>query len=120
MPLPEQVDWLPEDVQPDWYEIHQNVLRVARQEAARLAELRASLPQGFNSFGEEVASPPLSKIEFMRKVGFDERYIIFVNGWVDEQNALVSQLGSLFHDEIELSLDALEAAETHTDNTESE
>jgi hypothetical protein len=108
--------WMDTDLLPNWTQIHNNVLAHARRTAVRLSEEADSQ----RIFGDEaVAAVPMGKLDFMREVGFDERYILLLNGWIEEQQDIVNQMGGVFQSELESSLQAIEQAKhTHTDESE--
>lgn len=111
-------EWVVDGVLPDWSEIHFNVLTQARMTAARMhdtAEANAI-------FGDDqrVAANPVSKTEFMRLAGFDERYILMLTSWIEEQQQIVNKLAMVFAGEVEDSLSAIIEAAAHTTESESE
>lgn len=110
-------EWVSAGVMPDWSNIHQNVLQVARITASGMF----NKAEEANAIGDSDpgAAMALGKTEFMRKVGFDERYIVMLTSWIDEQQQIVNELGSVFMTEIGSTLDALKASHDRL-NTETE
>ena len=105
--------WVVEGVLPDWNDIHHNVLTQARMDAARLVESAES-----NSvFGDDdrFASHPMSKTEFMRRAGFDERFIVMLTSWVEEQQQVVNTMANIYLNEVQDSISALVEAQSHTE-----
>jgi hypothetical protein len=110
-------DWVAPGVLPDWSEIHQNVLAQARITANEMIDKADMLSPG----GEDIAvAQGFGKTEFMRIAGFDERFILMITTWIDEQQQMVNQMGNCFLSELESSLEAITTARTHTENDSEE
>lgn len=110
-------DWVAPGVLPDWSQIHQNVLAQARITANNMIE-QADMQ---SPFGDDVAvAQGFGKTEFMRLAGFDERFILMITTWIDEQQQMVNQMGNCFLSELETSLEAITSARTHTENDSEE
>lgn len=107
-------DWVHPDVLPDWSEIHDNVLSEARRTAASIYEhgkaktdmISADADKGLRIGGEHIGAA-----DFMRKVGFDARFITMTTQWVDEYRATVERLVQVYIAEVLSSIDALASAE---------
>lgn len=114
----EDNDWVAPGVLPDWSEIHHNVLTQARMDAARMQETAER--NAIFGDDERTAAQPITKTEFMRKAGFDERYILMLVSWVEEQQQIVNSLANVYQNELQTSLEALIEAQVENHTTESE
>ncbi|NBV22529.1 MAG: hypothetical protein EB141_17800 [Verrucomicrobia bacterium] len=105
-------DWFDPDVLPSWSDIHEGVLTEARKTAARIHEHVTSDERiAVSSEGRPIiGGEAVATTDFMRKVGFDPRYIVLLTQWIDEQRSVVSQLMNLYIAEIQSSCEALDAA----------
>ena len=107
-------DWVHPDVLPDWSEIHDNVLSEARRTAASIYHhgadktelISADADKGLRIGGEHIGAA-----DFMRRVGFDARFIAMTTSWVDEYRGTVERLVHVYIAEVLSSIDALASAE---------
>lgn len=105
-------DWFDPDVLPSWSDIHEAVLIEARKTAARIHDhVNDPARVSVTSEGQPIiGGEAVATSDFMRKVGFDSRYIVLLTQWIDEQRSVVSQLMKLYIAEIQSSCEALDAA----------
>ena len=105
-------DWFDPDVLPSWSDIHEAVLTEARKTAARIHDhVHDPARVSVTSEGQPIiGGEAVATSDFMRKVGFDSRYIVLLTQWIDEQRSVVSQLMKLYIAEIQSSCEALDAA----------
>jgi hypothetical protein len=107
-------DWVHPDVLPDWSDIHDNVLSEARRTAASIYDqttpthelVHPDGPKGLKVGGEHIGAA-----DFMRKVGFDARFIVMTTTWLDEYRSTVERLVHVYIAEVVSSLEALRSAE---------
>jgi len=110
----EDSDWVHPDVLPDWSDIHDNVLSEARRTAASIYDrttpteelVHPDGPKGLKVGGEHIGAA-----DFMRKVGFDARFIVMTTTWLDEYRSTVERLVHVYIAEVVSSLEALRSAE---------
>lgn len=109
------IDWIHPDVLPDWSEIHDNVLSEARRTAASIYDAgsrKTDLISADADTGLRVGGEHIGASDFMRKVGFDPRFIVMTTTWLDEYRSTVERLVQVYIAEVLSSLDALNSAES--------
>lgn len=107
-------DWVHPDVLPDWSDIHDNVLSEARRTAASIYDRTTpshELVHPDGSKGLKVGGEHIGAADFMRKVGFDARFIVMTTSWLDEYRSTVERLVQVYIAEVVSSLEALRSAE---------
>jgi hypothetical protein len=107
-------DWVHPDVLPDWSDIHDNVLSEARRTAASIYDRTTptdELVHPDGSKGLKVGGEHIGAADFMRKVGFDARFIVMTTTWLDEYRSTVERLVHVYIAEVVSSLEALRSAE---------
>lgn len=109
------IEWINPDVLPDWSDIHDNVLSEARRTAATVYQAgarRSDLISADADTGLRIGGEHIGPADFMRRVGFDPRFIIMTTSWVEEFRSTIEKLVHIYIAEIMSSLDALNSADS--------